>query len=232
MPSLATGKRPTVITSVFNAGFIVEHGNTTIAIDPVVSTDILERVAVKEPERADAILITHSHWDHFDAAAVVRFARRTSATVIASAGVVEQLVSESQHIRTIELEPAAEGAASSIELDGTRITAYRTHHSSDHNSYLVEFSDFRIFHDGDNENTRILDRAALRNLDVLMLCPWQGSDWVSFIEATRPRHWLLMHMSDEELDQHDRGEFFNGICDHLPMEPVALRPGQYLEIQK
>jgi L-ascorbate metabolism protein UlaG (beta-lactamase superfamily) len=220
------------VTSVINAGFVIEHGDGTIAIDPVISPDAFERVALKEPERADAILITHSHWDHFDADSVVRFADRTSATVIASAGVIEQLTFASPRIRAIELEPTAEGSASSIQLNGINITAYRTHHSPDHNSYLVEFPGFRLFHDGDNENTRILDRAALRNLDVLMLCPWQGSDWVSFIEEVRPRHWLLMHMTDEEFDQYERGEFFRGICDRLPMDPVALRPGTYLEIQK
>jgi hypothetical protein len=59
-----------------------------------------------------------------------------------------------------------------------------------------------------------------------MLCPWQGSGWQAFIEALKPGHWFLIHMTADEVDQHERGEFLSGITDRVPMEPIALRPGE------
>jgi L-ascorbate metabolism protein UlaG (beta-lactamase superfamily) len=112
------------------------------------------------------------------------------------------------------------------------VTAFRTFHGREHNSYLVEAGGRRFFHDGDNENTRRLDAAALAGLDALMIGPWQGAGWVEFVERLAPRRWLLMHLSSAEIDQHEAGTYLAELCDHVPLPErlAVLRPGQSLTL--
>jgi hypothetical protein len=138
--------------------------------------------------------------------------------------------------RLAELEPprARGGPAAWVDREwpAARVRAFRTFHGSSHNSYLVDVEGFRFFHDGDNEDTRRLDRAALGRVDALMIGPWQGAGYVEFIEALAPRRWLLMHLSFEELDEYARGTFLTGTCgcDRVPPNGAALRPGEAVEI--
>ena len=123
-------------------------------------------------------------------------------------------------------------ANASVDLPLARITAFRTFHSPDHNSYLVEMPGCRFFHDGDNEDTRRIDVAALGRIDALFIGPWQGSGWVDFIETVKPTRWFLMHLTDEELDQQKAGTFLPDLCDHVPESDklVTLGPGESFEM--
>jgi hypothetical protein len=108
------------------------------------------------------------------------------------------------------------------------VTAFRTYHGRGHNSYLVRAGGFAFFHDGDNEDTRPLDTAALAPVDALLLCPWQGSGWPEFVERLSPRRWFLIHMTQEEIAQHRAGRFLPDLCDRVPLPDriVALAPGE------
>ncbi len=196
---------------------------TGVAGSPVIRADDIEK--------ADIILVTHDHWDHFEADDVARVALRTGAKVIGPRPVARKLNSLLQPEQIIELEPplarAGENAGSqTLDLPHARITAFRTFHARHHNSYLVETPGLRFFHDGDNEDTRRLDARALGRLDALFIGPWQGSGWVDFIERTTPDCYILVHLSDEELKEHDADLFLPGICDHVPPGLVKLRPGR------
>jgi len=183
------------------------------------------------------ILVTHSHPDHFDAAQVEDAAKRTHATVIGPASVITRLQTKLPKESLVELEPVASKgvritASRSVELPLARVTAFRTFHSSDHNSYLVEMKGFCFFHDGDNEDTRRIDRGALGRIDALFIATWQGAAWAEFIEAVQPSRWFLMHMTDEELAEHRKGAYLPDLCDHIPLPDklVALSPGQSYEM--
>jgi L-ascorbate metabolism protein UlaG (beta-lactamase superfamily) len=188
------------------------------------------------PAGADLILVTHAHWDHFDQRQVAEAARLTGACVVGPASVIARLAGKLPGGQLTELEPsparAGRAAASSANIRGAKVTAFRTRHSRDHNSYLVEMPDLRFFHDGDNEDTRCLDPAALRPLDALLIGPWQGSGWVDFVEAVRPKRYFLMHLGEQELDEHDAGTFLAETCgcSRVPEGLVVLRPGQAYEL--
>ncbi|MBN2385161.1 MBL fold metallo-hydrolase [bacterium] len=222
------------IISLGNAGFLVSDGSMGIVIDPYCAVpgwnSFLKRLANK---RIVAIVITHGHWDHFEPREVVALAQDRNALVVCPHQVSHRLFNLNLNPElNAELEPtSADRIVRSIGVDLT-ISAYRTEHGSEHNSYLLEWRGFRLFHDGDNENTRLLDWDSLCGLDGLMLCPWQGSGWVEFIEHIRPRHWFLMHLDSSELEAHDRELFLPELCDHIPQTPIALRPGQTYEIYK
>jgi L-ascorbate metabolism protein UlaG (beta-lactamase superfamily) len=224
-------KGDTVVTSVGNAGFLVRHGRVRLVFDPLVSMFPVDRwIPAREPGSPTLILITHDHWDHFDAADVAGLAERLEAVVVGSAAVSRKLARRLSPDRVIEQEPARPGAQTTARIGDVQITTFRTLHGQRHNSYRVEMPGLRLLHDGDNEHTETLDRRLLQDLDAVMMAPWRGSGWVEFLDEIRARHWFLMHMDEDELNQHERGEFFTDLCDHVPAGLVALRPGHSFAI--
>ena len=225
----------TEITLIGNEGFRITTREAVFYTDPfygaipgVTGSRALEPDDVKE---ADLILITHSHWDHFRCKPVAEVAKRTGAKVVAPADVVNGLAGKLPGEQLVEVEPSMTRrgepyGSRRVELDDAQIIAYRTQHGQGHNSYLVRTPTFTFFHDGDNEDTRRIDPAALGDVDALLIGPWQGSGWAEFIEAVKPKRYFLMHLTDEELGEIDAGTFLPAICDHVPEGLVVLRPGQ------
>ena len=223
------------ITLLGNEGFRIDAGGRVIYIDafysamPGVAGSAV--VGPAEVDHADLILVTHAHWDHFSARKVLEVARRTGAVVVGPAAVTGELADGLPAPKLVTLEPplaplpqAAQSAKA--ELPGVAVTAMRTFHGEGHNSYLVETPAGRLFHDGDNGDTRRIDAGPLGRLDALLIGPWQGSGWVEFIERLSPRRYFLMHLTDSELDEHEAGRFLPEICDRVPEGLVVLRPGE------
>jgi len=144
------------LTMIANAGLRIA------AREAVVYVDAFHRCQVEgvvpwpaDGPLADLILVTHAHWDHFDARSVAEAAGRTGATVIGPQSVVQGLRGKIPPGRLCEMEPpradgGGDARCTSVEFPAAKVTAYRTFHSRDHNSYLVETASFRFFHDGDN----------------------------------------------------------------------------------
>jgi L-ascorbate metabolism protein UlaG (beta-lactamase superfamily) len=186
---------------------------------------------------AEAILVTHAHWDHFDPQLVAEASARTGAVVAGPEDVIEKLRRALPDKSLAVLEPPpnrpGEPAASTVlKLPHGSVTAFRTFHGRRHNSYLVQLGRWSFFHDGDNENTRPLDLAALGQVDALLLCPWQGANWAEFVARLAPKKWVLIHLSAEEIEEHRAGRFLSQLPDYEPRadRALALRPGETLVI--
>ena len=228
------------ITGIGNEGFKIVANNTIIYIDsffsPALWVGSAACIAPSDVKNADLILVTHRHPDHFEEIGVADVVSRTNAKVVGPASVCGKLRTSLAKGVIVEMEPAlrksGNAASVTVELPMARITAFRTFHSPDHNSYLVEMPGFRFFHDGDNEDASRIDVAELGKIDALFIAPWQGAHWVEFIEAVKPSRWFLMHLTDEELVQQKAGTFLPDLCDHVP-EPdrlVTLGPGESFEM--
>jgi len=214
------------LTALGNAGFLVTTGEYHIFFDPFIQiTPGVPPLGAAAVDEKSSIVITHDHWDHFNVRAVLEAISR-GAVVAGPDPVIRQLSRQAPPRALIRLEPDDVGGRVEADLPGGRVTAFRTRHGQAHNSYLLEAQGIRIFDDGDNEHTENVERNAVQNLDALLLCPWQGSRWVEFIEAVRPRRWFLMHLTDQEIEDHERGRFLPGLCARIPMDAVAPRPGR------
>jgi L-ascorbate metabolism protein UlaG (beta-lactamase superfamily) len=225
------------IISLGNAGFLVEAGGKRVYIDAFHGLPPFPGELPAE-RTAGLILVTHAHWDHFKARPAAAAAGRTGAAVAGPATVTAALRGRVPPERLIELEPpAAPGGGgplqpAALQARGIGVTAYRTVHSRDHNSYRVELPGLRFFHDGDNEDTRRLDASALGGLDALFIGPWRGSGYIELVERLAPRRWFLMHLTRDELEEQERGTFLTATCgcDRVPPGLVALRPGERFEL--
>jgi L-ascorbate metabolism protein UlaG (beta-lactamase superfamily) len=227
------------ITLIGNAGFRIAGPAGCVYVDafygavPRVGT--APAIGPGQAIAADLILVTHGHWDHFLPGQVAQVANTTGATVVGPAGVIRALERQvrPEQLAVLEPPPARGGRPAntqSLRLPKFNITAFGTFHGSVHNSYLVEMGGFRFFHDGDNEHADRIDVGQLGAIDALFIGPWRGAKWVEFIEALRPKKWFLMHLNDEELDQHDRGQFLPEVCDRVPPNLAVLRPGQSVDM--
>jgi L-ascorbate metabolism protein UlaG (beta-lactamase superfamily) len=221
------------ITSLGNAGFLIRHSGQTILIDPYFR--IWERLTGLGPSvltHLDLILITHDHFDHFASRPVAHLAGRTGAAVAGPSRAIEGLrpLMPSAQLRALPLERP--GQAVEFTAAQATITAFRTVHGEEHLSYLAAWPAFRWFHDGDNEETRVLEAGGLRPLDILLLCPWKGAGWSGFVSACQPRFWMLHHLDEDEIAQHQAGHFLDGLDEKPPSRPhaLALRPGQSMAL--
>ena len=225
------------ITSAGNAGVFIEADGVGIYIDsffhhishvggPPVFTGA-------NAKKADLILVTHSHYDHLHPDELTAAALAIGATVAGPASALELLADRLPADLLVELEPDERKrppASMTTEFGPVRVTAFRTYHGRGHNSYLIEVGPYRILHDADNERTQPYDIDALGRIDLLLLCPWSGSGAGAFVAKLNPKQWVLIHMTDEEIDQHRAGSFLPAVITPVPSGVVALRGGETLEL--
>lgn len=220
---------PIIIQALGNEGFFVKYNDMVLIFDPIAGDNFLN-IPFSQLD-VNLILITHGHWDHFNIEMIRKIASPTTR-IIGPAPVVNALRKHKISKQIVEMEPLEYGKSCHLKIDNVNITAFRTVHNKSHNSYLVSFPNFRVFHDGDNELTNSVPVEHIDKVNVLFLCPWQGSRWEIFIDRLKPEYWVIMHLTDDEYDELERGVFFNGVSNYVPCVPVVLRPGQKIEIQQ
>jgi L-ascorbate metabolism protein UlaG (beta-lactamase superfamily) len=225
------------VTSAGNAGVHIDADGVGIYIDaffhhlPHVGGG--PALCGWDAKHADLILVTHSHYDHLHPDELAAAALATGARIAGPADAIALIADRVPAPRLAELEPPErKRPPESVAADfgKIRVTAFRTYHGRGHNSYLIEVGPYRILHDADNERTQPYDLAALGRIDCLFLCPWQGSGAGDFVARLNPRHWFLIHMTDEEIDAHRAGAFLPALVSPVPPGVIALRGGESFEV--
>ncbi|MCL2000706.1 MAG: MBL fold metallo-hydrolase [Planctomycetes bacterium] len=225
------------VTSTGNAGVFLENAQGRLYVDSffrgvpgVGSAPILPGGKAQE---ADLILITHAHYDHLHPEEVRDAALASGAKVAGPVEVIRLLKKFLPADRLILLESPERKkppSSASVAVGNIFITSFRTYHMRGHNSYLIEMGGVRILHDADNERTQPFDLGLLGRIDVLFLCPWAGSGAGTFVQTLNPGKWFLIHMTDEEIEQHRAGSFLPGLVSPVPEGVIALCGGESLEI--
>ncbi len=211
---------PVVITSLGVEGILIECGETRILIDALVrnalplSPSERERLscAASPYDRMSLALVTHPHYDHFDAGYVTQFllhSRRTQ--FVALDGAVAALRQESAWDdiagRVVGI-PFSPGARTEMTFDGVRVTAFHLEHTGPGNlpnlAYLIEVGGMRILHLGDaTANGSAADLIAAFGWPSLGIDALLASNgWVAaargsspIAEAVAPRFAIPIHFA-------------------------------------
>ena len=161
--TIPTSSGNLVITYLGHATMVLTHGGKTIHVDPW--TDMGNYAALP---KADLILITHDHFDHFDPKAVAII--KTPQTVIVTTPTVARQLpgavvlknGESTTMQGIRIE-----AVAAYNIIHMRSPGQPFHPKGVGNGYVLTLGDKRIYIAGDTENTP--EMKALRNIDIAFL---------------------------------------------------------------
>jgi L-ascorbate metabolism protein UlaG (beta-lactamase superfamily) len=201
------------LTKHVHACVVLEDQGTTIVVDPgTFATNARELLST-----ADAVLITHDHFDHLDLEAV-------KDIVYAPASVIEQ-------IGAGHLIEATDGLTFSV--GPVPVQVFLTGHAKihpdmtmpDNAAYLIGGS---VFHPGD---TYLVPGVAVDTLLVPTSGPWTKlGEAVDFVRAVSPRQAVQIHEAMlSEIGQQSTAHFLSE--KGLTKTPFTLLPvGESIEI--
>jgi L-ascorbate metabolism protein UlaG (beta-lactamase superfamily) len=166
------------ITPIFHASMQIEYRGQVIHVDPFSQGNY------SKAKKADVILITHSHGDHFDKAALSRIAK-DSTEFIAPESVTEQL-KDTTAAKRAAIFTLRNGVAFTFTRDDTHtkfdmvigtVPAYnlkrgpkagqKFHPKGQFNGYVLTLGGKRIYIAGDTEF--VPEMKNLKNIDVAFL---------------------------------------------------------------
>lgn len=157
---LVTDSGDIVIHPINHASFVMSWNGKMIYSDPVGGATPYQNL-----QKADLILVTHGHSDHFSAS-TIDAVRATGARIIATQAVFNSMSTAQRNITTV----LANGAnADAIGLNVAAVPAYNTNHPQGvGNGYVLSIAGRRIFISGDTGD--VPEIRALPNIDVAFLC--------------------------------------------------------------
>jgi len=149
-----------------HASFVMLFKGKAIYVDPVGNAEVYRNYP-----KADLILITHEHGDHFNLETLVGVSN-TSAPIVCPAVVAEKLGANIAKRVTV----IANGDKKTVgDIPIEAIPAYnltperqRYHEKGIGNGYVITLGDKRIYISGDTED--IPEMKALKNIDAAFVC--------------------------------------------------------------
>jgi L-ascorbate metabolism protein UlaG (beta-lactamase superfamily) len=150
-----------IIRPVDHASFVMRWKDTMIYNDPVGANSLYSSFS-----KADLILVSHAHSDHFNAA-TLSFVRSTNGGVIIAPQAVFSQLSATLRAATIVLTNGASTNVHGIDIEA--VPAYNGNHPrGTGNGYVVTIGGKRFFMSGDTGD--VAEIRALQNIDVAFLC--------------------------------------------------------------
>lgn len=161
--TIKTSKGDLAITFIGHGTLMMIYGGKVVHIDPVSK----EADYSKLP-KADLVLITHEHYDHFDMKAVEQV-RKPDTQFVVTEKVAQQLkgVIVMKNGDTRSVEGLRIEAVPAYNIKHTRSPGMPFHPKGAGNGYVVTFGDKRVYIAGDTENTP--EMKALKGIDIAFL---------------------------------------------------------------
>ena len=158
------GGKAIVITAIKHASLRIQYDGLEIQVDPVAK--YAPETDYSKFPKADVILVTHQHFDHFDRDAIATL-KKDGTQIIANPAVQKMLGSG-----TALTNGEQRMIAKDIKLDA--VPAYNTtpghtqfHPKGRDNGYVLTIDGLRIYIAGDTED--IPEMSALKDIDVAFL---------------------------------------------------------------
>lgn len=145
------------MTFISHGSLMFEYAGKVIQIDPASMYADYTTLP-----KADLILVTHEHQDHWDAKAI-QAASKPDTTLIINQGLIKQLPNG------IAMKNGDSKTVVGIKIEA--VPAYNSekqfHPQGNGNGYVLGFADKRVFVAGDTEN--VPEIKALKNIDIAFL---------------------------------------------------------------
>ena len=205
-----------------HAGFLIKADRKNIYIDPYKG---------EYEDKADIILITHSHFDHCDSSRILRI-REDETLVIAPKNCVSKIGGRVERLKpgeTLKVGNIAVEAVEAYNYKRFRSPGEPFHPKGLGVGYLIKIGDRTIYHAGDTDF--IPEMKQLKNVNVALLpsgdtYTMDNEEAAEAALAISPEMVLPMHRwnSDTEV-------FKKKVRSKSKIKVVILKPGERLEIQ-
>ncbi|UCH02873.1 MAG: MBL fold metallo-hydrolase [Candidatus Bathyarchaeota archaeon] len=207
-----------------HASFMVKAKEKTIYIDPYEGS---------YTEKADLILVTHSHHDHCDTTKI-NMIRKEDTTIYAPSDCVSMI---GEKVKS--LKPGDQAVVGSITVEAVQAYNYQRfrspgvpyHPKGLGVGYLITVEGKALYHAGDTDFIPEMKRLRTKNLDLALL-PSGGTytmDTPEAVEAAlaiKPKMVIPMHCWDT-----NPKEFQKAVETTSQIKVVTLKPGQHITLQ-
>lgn len=225
MPSYPTDEvqingKSVKLTFFAHASIAIEYEGRVIYVDPVMGNAEYDKLP-----KADMILVTHSHYDHFDMAAIEALQRDDTCLLL------DKTSAEGLSGDCYTMLPG--GVAEPFE--DIRVEAVAAYNTSEHQlqfhpkeredcGYVITLGGtVRIYVSGDTEPNE--EQAALKNIDIAFICVNQPytmtpEQAVAAVKAVAPKIYYPYHYGqvDEPTDVEALAKMLEDVTD------VRIRP--------
>ena len=208
------------LTFFAHASIAIEYEGRTIYVDPVVGNARYE-----ELPKADMILVTHSHYDHFDMAAI-EAVQRPDTHILLDKTSAEGFQGDCYTMLPGSVaEPYADIRVEAVAAYNTSESQLQFHPKEREDcGYIVTLGGaVRIYISGDTEPTE--EQRAIRNIDIAFICVNQPytmkpEQAVEAVKALQPKVYYPCRYGqvDEPTDVEALKKMLDSVCD------VRIRP--------
>ena len=164
--TISTSKGNLVISFIGHASLMFEFNNLIIHVDPVMQ----EADYAKMP-KADLIIVTHQHYDHFDLNAIKNLTKKETKLVVANECVLSTEYLANEEVLKNGEKTSIYGinikAVPAYNIRNKRPDGNPFHPKGVGNGYILTFGDKNVYVAGDTEN--IPEMKALTNIDIAFL---------------------------------------------------------------
>jgi len=161
--TISTSQGDLTITFIGHGTLMFQNQNKVLHVDPVSQYGDYSTLP-----KADLILITHAHGDHYDPETIAKIRKKSTDIIVApvlEGKVYGSIMMKNGESKTVQEFPIE--AVPAYNLVHMRDNGKPYHPKGEGNGYIITFGNKRIYVAGDTENTP--EMKALKNIDIAFL---------------------------------------------------------------